>query len=284
MKVLVTGKDGQLASEFEFLSKDNKDWFFTGIDELDITSQSEVFSFFNKHNFDIVINCAAYTAVDKSEDEFETSYAVNCTGVKNLMLACEKHNTKLIHFSTDYVFDGESNIPYKEDDKTNPIGVYGKTKRAGEEVLINGVIKSIIIRTSWVYSSFGSNFVKTMIKLGETKDALNIVADQIGSPTYARDLALATIEVLKNRDYEWENGADVFHFSNEKQCSWFEFAQKIFSIRNIKITCNPITSDKYVTRAKRPKYSLLNKQKFIKTFNYYVPNWEESLIRMLKEV
>lgn len=284
MKILVTGKDGQLASEFEFLSKDNKDWFFTGIDELDITDQSEVFSFFNKHNFDILINCAAYTAVDKAEDEFDISYAVNCEGVKNLMLACEKHHTKFIHFSTDYVFDGESNIPYKEDDKTNPIGVYGKTKRAGEEVLINGFIKSIIIRTSWVYSSFGNNFVKTMIKLGETKDELNIVADQIGSPTYARDLALATIEILNNRDYKWKTGADIFHFSNEKKCSWFEFAQKIFSIKNVKIQCNSISSDTYITKAKRPKFSLLNKEKFKYTFNHQVPDWEDSLIRMLKEV
>ena len=284
MKVLVTGKGGQLASEFEYLLKEDKDWFFAGINELDITNKMDVFSFFNEHSFDFVINCAAYTAVDKAEDEYEISYAVNCEGVKNLMLACEKHHTKFIHFSTDYVFDGESNTPYKEDDQTNPIGVYGRTKRAGEEVLIYSSIMSIIIRTSWVYSTFGNNFVKTMINLGATKNELNIIADQIGSPTYARDLALATMEILKNSDYKWKNGADIFHFSNKKQCSWFEFAQKIFSIRNIKITCNPITSDKYVTRAKRPKFSLLNKQKFIKTFNYYVPDWEDSLIRMLNEV
>ena len=198
-------------------------------------------------------------------------------------IACERMDAKLIHYSTDYVFDGSSKEPYTELDTPNPKGVYGSSKLKGEKyILANKKVRSIIIRTSWVYSRYGNNFVKTMIRLGSEKKELGIVADQIGSPTYAKDLAKDTLSILKNESYKWSQG-DVFHYSNNGSCSWFDFGRTIFELTNIDIKLNQLNSDDYPTKAKRPKYSLLDKSKFQHTFNIQIRGWKSSLLEMLKQ-
>jgi dTDP-4-dehydrorhamnose reductase len=283
MKVVVTGKGGQLASEFEALKGFDPNWTFLSEQELDITNKSSVSSFFKLNNFDLVINCAAYTAVDKAEEEEELAIMVNAEGVLNLLEACEQIGAKLIHYSTDYVFDGRSKDPYTELDTPNPNSVYGASKLKGEEyILANQKVKSIILRTSWVYSSYGNNFVKTMIRLGSERDELGVVADQIGSPTYAKDLAKDTLSILNNETYKWSQG-DVFHYSNNGSCSWFEFARTIFELTNINIQLNQLKTEDYPIKASRPKYSLLNKSKFENTFKIQIRDWRTSLIDMLKQ-
>ncbi len=283
MKVVVTGKGGQLASQFESLKGFDPNWTFLSEQELDITNKSSVSSFFKSHTFDLVINCAAYTAVDKAEDEEELAFMVNAEGTKNLIEACEPTGTRLIHYSTDYVFDGSSKEPYTELDTPNPNSVYGASKLKGEEyILKNKKVKSIILRTSWVYSSFGNNFVKTMIRLGGERDKLGVVSDQIGSPTYAKDLAEDTLRLLKNDNYQWSLG-DVFHYSNNGSCSWYEFAEKIFEKTNISVKLNKLKTEDYPTKARRPKYSLLDKSKFENTFKIQIRDWNTSLIDMLKQ-
>ena len=281
MKVILTGKGGQLASEFEALKGFDPDWTFLSEQDLDITNNSSVNCYFESNSFDLVINCAAYTAVDKAEDEKELAFKVNAEGTKNLLEACERIGAKLIHYSTDYVFDGNSKKPYSELDTTNPNSVYGLSKLKGEEyILLNKKVRSIIIRTSWVYSSYGNNFVKTMIRLGSEKEELGIVADQLGSPTYAKDLAEDTLRVLDNDKYQWIQG-DLFHYSNNGSCSWFEFAQNIFEYANIDIQLNKLNTEDYPTKATRPKYSLLDKSKFQDTFNIHIRDWKTSLLDML---
>ena len=284
MKVVVTGKGGQLASEFEALKGFDPNWTFLSEKDLDITNKSSVSSYFKSNPFDLVINCAAYTAVDKAEDEKELAFKVNAEGVNNLLEACERIGAKLIHYSTDYVFDGSSKKPYSELDTPNPKSVYGASKLKGEEyILASKEVESIILRTSWVYSTYGNNFVKTMIRLGSEKEQLGIVADQIGSPTYAKDLAEDTLRVLDNDNYQWSQG-DLFHYSNNGSCSWFEFAQKIFELTNIDIQLNKLNTGDYPTKAIRPKYSLLDKSKFQDTFNIQIRDWKTSLLDMLHQV
>ena len=283
MKVVVTGKGGQLASEFEALKGFDPNWTFLSEQELDITNKSSVSSFFKSNTFDLVINCAAYTAVDKAEDEEERAFMVNAEGTKNLLEVCEQKGAKLIHYSTDYVFDGSSKEPYTELDTPNPNSSYGVSKQKGEEyILKNQKVKSIILRTSWVYSSYGNNFVKTMIRLGGEKDELGVVSDQIGSPTYAKDLAEDTLRLLENDNYQWSIG-DVFHYSNNGSCSWYEFAEKIFEKTNISVKLNKLKTEDYPTKARRPKYSLLDKSKFENTFKIKIRDWRTSLINMLKQ-
>ena len=283
MKVVVTGKGGQLASEFEALKGFDPNWTFLSEQELDITNKSSVSSFFKSNTFDLVINCAAYTAVDKAEDEEELAFKVNAEGTKNLVEACEQMGARLVHYSTDYVFDGRSKDPYTELDTPNPKSVYGASKLKGEEyILANQKVRSIIIRTSWVYSSYGNNFVKTMIRFGGEKDELGVVSDQIGSPTYAKDLAVHTLSIINNDNYKWSQG-DVFHYSNNGSCSLFEFAKKIFEITNINVQLKPIKTEDFPRRAVRPKYSFLDKTKFEHTFNIKIKNWETSLVQMLKQ-
>jgi dTDP-4-dehydrorhamnose reductase len=283
MKVVVTGKGGQLASEFEALKGFDPNWTFLSEEDLDITNKTSVSSFFKSNTFDLVINCAAYTAVDKAEDEQELAFKVNAEGTKNLVEACEPTGSRLIHYSTDYVFDGRSKEPYTELDTPNPNSVYGASKLKGEEyILKNKKVKSIILRTSWVYSSFGNNFVKTMIRLGGEKEELGIVADQVGSPTYAKDLAEDTLRVLENDNYKWNQG-DVFHYSNNGSCSWYEFAEKIFEKTNTSVKLNKLKTEDYPTKARRPKYSLLDKRKFESTFNIQIRDWKSSLLDMLKQ-
>lgn len=282
MKVVVTGKGGQLASEFEVLKGFDPEWTFLSQEDLDISNKVLVRSFFEGKQIDIVINCAAYTAVDKAEDDIELAYAVNEKGVKHLIEACQISNARLIHYSTDYVFNGESSKPYSEYHKADPQSIYGKSKLAGEELLQKeGTLNSIIIRTSWVYSNFGRNFVKTMLRLGSEKSELGIVADQIGSPTNAYDLAKDTLKVIEDTNYLWKN-ADIFHYSNEGSCSWHEFAQQIFNIKNISVKLNALSTEQYPTRAARPKFSLLDKTKFKETFKIEINDWKSSLENMLK--
>ena len=283
MKVVVTGKGGQLASELESLKGFDPNWTFISEQDLDITNKLSVVGFFELNRFDLVINCAAYTAVDKAEDEKELAFKVNAEGTKNLLEACERMDAKFIHYSTDYVFDGSSKEPYTELDTPNPNSVYGASKRKGEEyILKNNKVKSVILRTSWVYSSYGNNFVKTMIRLGSEKKELGIVSDQIGSPTYAKDLAKDTLNILNNENYQWSRG-DVFHYSNNGSCSWYEFADKIFEKTNTYVKLKKLKTEDYPTKARRPKYSLLDKSKFENTFNIHIRDWRTSLIEMLKQ-
>jgi dTDP-4-dehydrorhamnose reductase len=282
VKVVVTGKGGQLASEFEALKGFDSNWTFLSEKDLDITNKSSVLSYFKSNNFDLVINCAAYTAVDKAEDEVELAFKVNGEGVINLLEACVLMGAKLIHYSTDYVFDGISKEPYSELDTPSPNSIYGSSKLKGEKYIQeNKKVESIILRTSWVYSSYGNNFVKTMIRLGSEKEELGIVADQIGSPTYAKDLAADTLKILSDENYKWING-DVFHYSNKSICSWFEFAQKIFELTNINVKLKKLKAEDYPTKANRPKYSLLDKSKFENTFAVKINDWKSSLEIMLK--
>ena len=285
MKVLVTGKNGQLGSEIRSITNEFEhfDFTFANSKELDISSKSNVDDFFNKNNFDAVINCAAYTAVDLAESEQEKANDVNHLGVKHLVDVCEKYNCKLIHISTDYVFDGTNNIPYKESDAVCPVGVYGNTKQLGEQVILNSSIKAIIIRTSWVYSTFGNNFVKTMIRLGSERDELGVIVDQVGSPTNAKDLARVCLIALSNIE-KWKNNPEIYHYSNEGVVSWYDFATAIMEIAKLNCHVKPIETSEYPTNALRPQYSILNKKKIVSKFNIKVPHWKISLSNTLNKL
>jgi dTDP-4-dehydrorhamnose reductase len=275
--ILIIGANGQLGSEFRVLSSKYTDYIFTFVDveELDITDRNLVNSFFENNSFDVIINCAAYTAVDKAEQEAELAERINVDAVRYLADVAKSKNIKLVHFSTDYVFDGTNHIPYKEDDKVNPKGVYGITKLKGEQEMlrINPEI-SVIIRTSWVYSSFGGNFVKTMLKLGREKDRLNVIYDQIGTPTYARDLADATMRIIPQLE---NSEVEVYHLSNEGVLSWYDFAKEIMDLSDIDCSVFPIETKDYPTLAKRPHYSVLNKSKIKDKFKLVIPYWKDSL-------
>ena len=280
--ILVTGGNGQVGSELNALSNSSKfEFTFTDYEELDITNMGQVFDFFEKNAISYVINCAAYTAVDKAEDEVEKAHAINVTGTENLAKACAKSSIPLIHLSTDYVYHSNTqNIPFKEDDYTMPQGIYAATKLEGELIARTIHSMTMVIRTSWVYSSFGNNFVKTMIRLGTERNELGIIYDQIGSPTYAADLAKAILEILEQHN---DNKIDTFkfneiyHYSNEGVCSWYDFAKAIFEIKNIECKVNPIETKDYPTPAKRPHFSLLNKAKIKNSFGLNIPYWKDSL-------
>ena len=283
MKILITGKNGQLGSEFRSISDQFSqfNFTFTGSEDLDITNAVAVKEFFKQNKFDVVINCAAYTAVDKAEDEPEKADAVNHLGVRYIVENCEQKNIKLIHISTDYVFDGTNRLPYKESDPICPIGIYGKTKQLGEQTIQKSSLNAIILRTSWVYSSFGNNFVKTMLHLGQEQDEIKVVNDQFGTPTYASDLA-ETCLIILNQMNSWESGVSIYNYSNEGVLSWFDFATEIMKLESLDCKVNSILSDKFPTKAKRPKFSALDKTKIKNTFNIEVPKWRNSLIKCLK--
>ena len=282
MKVLVLGSDGQLGQTFKANKNlSNFNYLFANKGCIDLLKSNAMFKKFDLIKPNIIINCAAYTNVDKSENHKDLAFKINFESVKKISKWCFENNVFLIHFSTDYVFDGNNKKPYTELNDTNPITVYGKSKLAGETILKKSTTKSIIIRTSWVYSRFGNNFVKTMIKLSKVKEILNVVEDQYGSPTNAEDLALATIKIIENKSYIWKHG-EVFHYSNEGQCSWYEFAKQIFELlnfNNIKVV--PVSSKEFKTKAVRPKYSLLDKSKIKTKFNIKIDKWEKSLEKML---
>lgn len=285
MKVLVIGKNGQLGSEIhELVSVNSKaDFIFTGTDQLDLSSEHSINSFLNSQaKFDLIINCGAYTAVDKAEDEREKCFLINSEALRFIVGYCSKNRTKLIHISTDYVFDGSKNTPYNESDETNPTGVYGESKRMGELKILNSSINAIIIRTSWVYSNFGNNFVKTMLKLGSEREQISVVIDQIGTPTFARDLAKACLIIAAEVNI-WKQGVSIYHFSNEGVTSWYDFSCEIMKIKGLKCKIFPIETFEYPTKAKRPHFSVLNKKKIKDDFKVEIPQWKESLLIMLDQ-
>ena len=277
MNILITGSKGQLGLELINLGHKFPDLnlFCTDKFSLDILNFEETEQYVLKNNIDVMVNCAAYTDVNKAEDEVEMADEVNHLAVRNLGLIAKKHHLKLIHISTDYVFDGNSEIPYKETDATNPQNAYGISKLNGEKVLLEINPKdSLIIRTSWLYSEFGSNFLKTMLKLSKEKENISVVSDQIGSPTYAKDLAGAILQIIPQINSE---GLQIYHYANKGRCSWFEFASAIMKIAQQNCEILPIPSSAFKTKAKRPKYSLLNTDKIQHTFNLEIPNWEDAL-------
>jgi len=282
--ILVTGSNGQLGSELRELSSNYQyNCFFTSRDELDISNENELKNFIELNNINTIINCAAYTAVDKAEEEKELANDINHLAVKNLAMLSNEFGIKLIHISTDYVFDGDNFKPYREDDITNPNGIYGQTKLDGENAMCDYNLKnSIIIRTSWVYSSFGNNFVKTMLRLGKEKDELGVIFDQIGSPTYARDLAEALLQILNDECLILNDKVEIYNFSNEGVASWYDFAKEIMKMAKLDCKINPIETFQYPTPASRPHYSLLNKAKIKKEYNIEIPYWKDSLDECLK--
>ena len=274
-KILVTGANGQLGQCLQKISSqfEEFEFIFTDSETLDITNKEEVNDFFWQNAPDFCINAAAYTAVDLAETDIEKAFLVNADGAENLAEACAENNAQFIHVSTDYVFDGENNLAYTEEDFTNPLGVYGASKLAGDELALEVNPCSVILRTSWVYSEFGKNFVKTMLNLFATKDELNIVADQFGQPTNANDLAEAIMKIIKSEKIT----PGIFNFSNLGRISWFDFAEKIAELSEAKIKLNAIETSQYPTPAKRPKNSVLDLDKISKTYAIQLKSWEESL-------
>ena len=274
-KILVTGANGQLGQCLQKISSqfEEFEFIFTDSETLDITIKEEVNDFFWQNAPDFCINAAAYTAVDLAETDVEKAFLVNADGAENLAEACSENNAQFIHVSTDYVFDGENNLAYTEEDFTNPLGVYGASKLAGDELALEVNPCSVILRTSWVYSEFGKNFVKTMLNLFATKDELNIVADQFGQPTNANDLAEAIMKIIKSEKIT----PGIFNFSNLGRISWFDFAEKIAELSEAKIKLNAIETSQYPTPAKRPKNSVLDLDKISKTYGVQLKPWEESL-------
>ena len=283
-RILVTGEDGQLGSEIKELSSSYSQHEFTFVNRntLDLSNLCKLEDYFDDKAFDVIINCAAYTAVDKAQAQEELANTINHHAVSLLAKIAKKNTISLIHISTDYVFNGKNYRPYIETDPTNPQGVYGSTKRDGENAILSVAPKnSIIIRTSWVYSSFGNNFVKTMLRLGRERDSLGVIFDQVGTPTYARDLAKAILEILPQID---NDKPEVYHYSNEGATSWYDFAQAIFELSGIDCHVNAITTEEYPLPAPRPHYSLLNKAKSKNTFKISIPYWKNSLKECLTEL
>ncbi len=279
--ILITGANGQLGKEFQQLSSQFPSYKFLFVtkENLPIDNYRAVKKYFNQQQIDFCVNCAAYTAVDKAESDKEQTFNINADAVGNLASVCKAHATKLIHISTDYVFSGNGTSPYKEEDKINPVNIYGASKLRGEELALNNNADAIIIRTSWVYSQFGNNFVKTMLRLMKEKESINVVDDQFGSPTYAADLANAIIKIIEHENIS-ANG--IFNYCNSGIISWYDFA---IAIKNIsKSTCAviPIPTSQFPTPAGRPQYSVLNTEKIKSIFNVEIPAWEMSLKKCLE--
>ena len=286
-RILITGANGQLGKELkELCSRHNGfEFIFFSREDLPIQNFEIVRATFNIHKPDYCINCAAYTAVDQAESEKELAFLINGEAVGMLAAVCKEHSCKFVHVSTDYVFDGSSSVPYKETDPTNPVSVYGASKLEGEEQAFEFNDETVIIRTSWVYSEFGKNFVKTMIRLLKEKPAINVVNDQEGSPTYAADLAEVILQIIANCQLSignWHPG--IYHFSNEALITWYDFAMEIKKQINSKCVINPITTDEYPTPAKRPMYSVLDKRKIQETYGIALQDWKESLRRCIEKI
>ena len=273
--ILITGANGQLGNEMRVLSAENKEYsyFFTDVAELDICNAQAILDFVKANDINVIVNCAAYTAVDKAEESIELCTKLNADAVGYLAEAAEANGAEFIQISTDYVFDGTAHTPYQETEPTCPNSVYGHTKLAGEQNALTLCSRSMVIRTAWLYSTFGNNFVKTMIRLGKERDSLGVIFDQIGTPTYARDLARAIFAAIRQGVVP-----GVYHFSNEGVCSWYDFTKAIHRLAGI-TTCQvkPLHTEEYPTPAKRPHYSVLDKSKIKATFGIEVPYWEESL-------
>ena len=278
--ILITGSHGQLGNEMQQAAKSFPafNYLYTDIEDLDICDRAALNAFVKANKVNIIVNCAAYTAVDKAEDDVELCYKINSDAVRNIGEVASENNLKVVQISTDYVFDGTNHIPYTEDQPVCPDTVYGKSKLAGEQALMASCKDAVIIRTAWLYSSFGNNFVKTMIKLGTERDSLNVIFDQIGSPTYAADLAHAILKVLSHETFV----PGIYHFSDEGVCSWYDFTKTIHRIAGIACDVHPIKTKDYPARTPRPHYSVLNKAKIKSTYGIVIPHWEESLERCIK--
>lgn len=279
VRILVTGSNGQLGSELKVIATyEPFQFIFTDVDELNLTKGEDVNAFFNLNKIDYCINCAAYTAVDKAEKDVTAARAVNVEAVHNLAEACIINNTTLIHISTDFVFRGNAFAPIDESVKPDPVSVYGFTKLEGENIALKTNPRTIILRTSWLYSSFGHNFVKTMIRLSKERQEIGVIDDQIGTPTYAGDLAKAIISIIKSGESSGLEGQfGIYHYSNEGAASWYDFAKAVFEMKEVKMEVKPLKTHEYPTPAKRPHYSLLDKSKIKNTFRIKIPYWRESL-------
>lgn len=277
MKILVTGSNGQLGSELRVLATTHPalEFMFTDVAELDITNEIEVNRLIETFKPEAIINCAAYTAVDKAEQEEKLAFLINSLAVGNLARAASKYDALLVHISTDYVFDGNGFRPYIEEDPTNPVSLYAKSKHAGEQHIQSYSKRAVIIRTSWLYSEYGHNFVKTIIKYGKERGKLNVVFDQVGTPTYARDLAETILGILTNGTHA--EGVEIFHFSNEGVSSWYDFAKAIIEFCGIDCKIVPIETREYPLPAERPFYSVFNKSKIKQRFQIEIPFWRDSL-------
>jgi dTDP-4-dehydrorhamnose reductase len=286
INILVTGANGQLGSELRFLSKNypNFNFTFTDVDDVNISKVGEIEHFVKDHPTHVIVNCAAYTAVDKAESDREMAFLINATAVDYLVDAARQSNASLIHVSTDYVFDGTQNTPYTEDDVAIPETAYGQTKYEGENLILYSDINGMVIRTSWLYSTFGNNFVKTMLRLSKEKDSLNVVFDQVGTPTYARDLAQAILDIVPQVHARKDKTQEVYHYTNEGVTSWYDLAVEIFRYKKIACKVNPVGTTQFPTPAKRPAFSVLNKAKIKHQFSLSIPHWIDSLHQMLDDL
>jgi dTDP-4-dehydrorhamnose reductase len=282
MNILVTGSRGQLGSELRELQSalGSHRFFFTDLPEFDIASADEALSYCREHEIGAIVNCAAYTAVDRAESDVETAFRVNRDGAAVLANAAKACNALLLHVSTDYVFDGSGCRPYREDDPAIPSGVYGQSKWEGEEAIRRIAPSYMIIRTSWLYSAYGQNFVKTMLRLGCERDSIGVVFDQVGSPTWAADLATAIVTILERFD-PGKSYAETYHFSNEGVCSWYDFSRAVMQARGLSCVVRPIEGADYPTPARRPHFSVLNKRKIRDAWGLDIPHWHDSLLKML---
>ena len=282
MNILVTGANGQLGNEMQVLARENLQhtYFFTDVQELDICDEQAVYAYVSEHKIDIIVNCAAYTAVDKAEDNVELCDKLNNIAPGYLARAAQANGAAMIQVSTDYVFDGTAHIPYTEEEPTCPASVYGSTKLAGEQNVMDHCEKAMVIRTAWLYSIYGNNFVKTMIRLGQERDSLGVIFDQIGTPTYANDLTQAIFAAINKGVVR-----GIYHFSDEGVCSWYDFTVAIHRLAGI-ASCKvkPLHTADYPAKAPRPHYSVLDKTKIKDTFGIEIPHWEESLKRCINQL
>ncbi len=283
MRILVTGAKGQLGLAIKSLSGNyNHQFVFTDVDELDIANRLVVDEYFSKLKPDIVINCAGYTNVEKAESEQELAYNINCKAVKNLSDISENYNVKLIHISTDFIFDGNRNVPYTEDDLPCPVNIYGSSKYEGEKKLINSKAVGIILRTSWLFSEYGHNFVKTIYNLAQEKTEIKVVNDQFGSPTYAKDLANMIMKVIESD--KWKNGCEVYHFCNQGVVSWYDLALEIVRQGDYDCKIIPVMTEEYGSGVIRPKYSVLDTSKIRKEYGIEIKSWKEALIECIQKI
>jgi dTDP-4-dehydrorhamnose reductase len=282
--ILITGANGQLGLKIKdvVMYENYKNFILTDINDLDITDNTAVKNFIRNNDIGLIINCAAYTAVDFAEEESDKVFLLNSYAPENLAKLSKKYNLKLIHISTDYVFDGNSYLPYSEDNIVNPISVYGKSKLDGENRVLKQDAESIIVRTSWLYSEYGKNFAKTILKLADEKETINVVYDQIGTPTYAGDLAQVLINISNKYFYNSEWFSGIYHYSNLGVCSWFDFAVMLLKLTGKKTKIQPVLSNEFITKAKRPHYSVLDKSKITNTYNVDITYWLDACEKMLE--
>lgn len=281
MNILVTGTNGQLGSEMRRVgSLSPNNYIYTDIAELDITDGNAVMTFVTDNNISVIVNCAAYTNVDKAENDEQTAELINATAVKNLAQAAKNNNATLFHISTDYVFGTDGNTPRTEEMPVNPLGAYGRTKLKGEQAIAEVGCKALIFRTAWLYSEFGNNFLKTMLRLTAERSEINVVFDQVGTPTYAADLAVLIFSIIEYGIYEGNEG--IYHFSNEGVCSWYDFAREIAAATgNANCQINPCLSSEFPSKVHRPPYSVLDKSKVKRVFGVDIPHWRDSMLHCL---